>query len=250
MVGFRKFVRSASIITAIFASGVVLASFDGLTPRTALAQSEWLVSVSFPKPSGGSSSPERTTGAGHRDAGGSCVARGQGILPMTALMPLDNVGTTVTANPSLSIYLPRTTAEFAEVVIEDEDFNEVYVKSDFAIPAELKERAGIVTLNLEGANLEPNKTYTWSFALICNENDRSQDRAIEGLFERKELNSALQAQLEQAQPIDRAKLYAGAGIWNETLAILAQLRSSNPDEWLELLKSVELEAIASAPFVE
>lgn len=260
--GFRKLIRSIGTITAVAASGLVLAGFDGLTQQTALArsgeptqqtalaQSEWLIGVSFPKPSGGSSTPERTTGAGHRDGGGSCVSRGQGILPMTALMPLDNVGTTVAANPTLSVYLPRNTAKFAEVVIEDEEFNEVYVKTDISVPAELKEQAGILTLELEGANLEPNKTYTWSFALICNANDRSQDRAIEGLFERQELNADLQAQLEEASPLERAKLYAGAGIWNETLAILAQLRSSNPNEWSELLKSVELQAIETAPFVE
>jgi Domain of Unknown Function (DUF928) len=247
---FGKTVRFLSIITGALASGLLWASSDGLAQPTPFAPGEWLVSVSFPKPASGGSSPQRTSGSGIRDAGGACIARGPGILPMTVLMPLDNVGTTAAANPSLSVYLPRTTAKLAGVVIEDEDFNEVYVKSDFAIPAQLAREPGIVTLNLEGANLKPNKTYTWTFTLICNEGDRSQDRAIEGLFERKELDTNLKTQLEQASPIEQAKLYAQVGIWNETLTLLAQLRSSNPDEWTELLESVELEAIASAPFVE
>jgi hypothetical protein len=32
--------------------------------------------------------------------------------------------------------------------------------------------------------------------------------------------------------------------------LAAQLRSSNPDEWEELLKSVGLNEIAQAPFIE
>ncbi|MDY7015283.1 MAG: DUF928 domain-containing protein, partial [Cyanobacteriota bacterium] len=181
--GCHKFLNIFSLTVGAIASSLLGFAPNRLTPPSAHARSEWLVSVSFPKPSGDTDRPQRTTGAGIRDGNRSCVARGQGILPMTALMPLDNVGTTVSANPSLSIYLPQTTAQFAEVIIEDEDFNEVYVKSDFAIAPALRQKPGIVTLNLQGANLQPNKTYIWTFNVICNPRDRSRDRSLEGLFE-------------------------------------------------------------------
>jgi hypothetical protein len=248
--GGNKLLHVFSLASGAIAASLCGFSLDGLTPPSAWAHSEWLVSVSFPKPTGRPSRPQQTTGAGVRDGNPSCLARGQGVLPMTAIMPLDNVGTTVSADPSLSIYLPQTTAQLAEVVIEDENFREVYVKSDFPIPPSLRDAPGIVTLNLEGANLQPNQTYTWKFSVICNARDRSRDRSLEGLFERQELDADLQTQLEEASLLEQAELYAQAGIWNEAVVLLTQLRSSEPEEWGELLESVELEWMEPVPFLE
>jgi hypothetical protein len=50
-------------------------------------------------------------------------------------------------------------------------------------------------------------------------------------------------------------VYAKAGVWQETLAIVAKLHYDRPndskitEEWKELLKSVDLEAIANASVV-
>jgi hypothetical protein len=51
-------------------------------------------------------------------------------------------------------------------------------------------------------------------------------------------------------------VYAKAGIWQETISILAQLRHDRPSDrninaaWKELLESVNLTEIANAPLVE
>lgn len=248
--GDRKILKNFSLVTGAIASSLFWFGLDGLTPPSARAQLETLISVSFPQPAGNPGRPRRTTGSGTRDGNRSCVARGRGILPMTAMMPLDNVGTTIAADPSLLVYVPPTTAQFAEVVIEDENFNEVYVKSDITLAPELHEEPGIVALKLEGANLEPHRTYTWTFNIICNGRDRSRDRSIEGLFERQELDADLETQLEGASPLEQAQLYARSGIWNEAVLLLAKMRSSEPEEWRELLESVQLEWMEQVAFLE
>lgn len=62
-------------------------------------------------------------------------------------------------------------------------------------------------------------------------------------------------QLEKASPRDAWRVYGQAGIWQETLTTLAQLRRANPNdsavaaEWEDLLKEVGLGAIAKEPLI-
>jgi hypothetical protein len=106
-------------------------------------------------------------------------------------------------------------------------------------------------------SLETGKDYTWQLALICDPTDRSGDQVVEGLIERTALSSAQKTRLAAAtDPLKQAEVYAQARIWQETIAILAQLRRDRPNDsnvtnaWKELLNSVELPAIATAPLVE
>ncbi|MBD2576861.1 DUF928 domain-containing protein [Oscillatoria sp. FACHB-1406] len=253
MVGFYTAIRSRGLLVSLLAS-MMWMNGNGMTQLSALAQPAWEVSVNFPKASGNSGSPRQTTGAGNRN--GTCTIRKDSQPGMTAIMPVGNIGTTVAANPSLSIYIPQTNAKRLEVVIAEvafaeEEFKEVYVKSDFVIPVALKEDPGIITLKLDGANLEPNKLYKWTFTAFCGDaNDFSKAEKVWGLFEPKELSADLRRQLEGATPLEQAKLYAQAGIWNETLALVSSLRASNPREWTELLHSIDLNNLDSAPLLE
>ena len=199
------------------------------------------VSLKFP-PTDERGSPSRTEGGGTR--GPSCTQQGE--MPLTVLMPSNNMGTTVAANPTFFWYVPKTPVKSAEFVVFDDKENEVY-KTTFALSG----AAGIVQLSLPATvSLEIGKNYMWQLALICDPVDRSKDRSIRGFSRRTKLTPALKTKLEQAAPLEQAKLYAQAKIWHETLTTLAQLRSSRPAEWEELLKSVGLEAIAQAPFVK
>ena len=182
----------------------------------------------------------RTSGGGTR--GDSCVI--EKTIGLTALMPGDNVGTTATTEPTLFVYVPKNTAESAELVVIDEEGNPVY-SNTFAI----SNAYGIVKVDLpKDAGLTSGKEYIWQFALVCDLSDRAADKYVQGMLKPVELTNELQSRLREATPLKQAQLYAEAGIWNETLITLADLRDSNPTEWEELLDSVGLREISSEPF--
>jgi hypothetical protein len=165
------------------------------------------------------------------------------------------VGTTVSANPTLFWYVPETEAKFAQLVVYDnpDKKNEIYQTT-----LALNGTPGVVKLSLPATvALEPGKEYRWHFGLICNREDRSQDKFVEGVIERTELSSEQKTKLAQAtEPLKQAEVYAGATVWQETLTILAQLRHDRPNDsditeaWEELLKSVQLKDIATQPLSE
>lgn len=196
---------------------------------------------SLPAPDRGA--PNSTAGGGTR---GNPISCSQGETPLTALMPTrHNIGKTAAAKPAFFVYVPKTTATEAEFIIIDLEGNEVYEQT-----FKLENTAGIVKVSLpqNAPDLEINKEYEWQFALICNPNDRTVDEFVLGEIERTPLSPDLQTKIEGAQPLEQAKLYAREHFWNDTVAILAEIRSSNEQEWSQLLRSVGLEAIASAPF--
>jgi len=240
---------------------------------------EWKVSLEFPvdnvgQPDGGSQ------GAATRS---SCPLDNQkDKMPLTGLMPIRNklnqstsVATnqtlTVAANPTFFVYVPSTTTEsaedlvFAEFSVYDDQDKDVY-NTTFRLPTVLSSdlhnssvsTPGILKLSLPtNVSLETGKTYRWVFQLYCstanadpNFEPTYNNLFVDGWIQRTELSPDLKTKIEQATPLEQAKLYAKESIWSETLMLAAQLRSSNPDEWEELLKSVGLNEIAQAPFIE
>lgn len=197
-----------------------------------------VVSLKFP-PTVQRGAPPRTAGGGTR--GPSCIQGGS--TPLTALMPSNNVGITVAANPTFFWYVPQTIAQSAKFVVVDDQNKLVYQTN-----LDLTGTPGIVQKRLPPTtSLKVGKTYHWSFTLNCNpQNPTTQ---VEGWVERTALAPDLKTELQQASPLEQAKIYAEAGIWQETLTILASLRHSQPQEWEELIQSVGLDsAIATAPF--
>ena len=70
------------------------------------------------------------------------------------------------------------------------------------------------------------------------------------------MNPTLMSQLKNATPRQRVTLYATNGFWHDALTTLAELRSANPGDatlsrdWVSLLHSVGLDAIATEPIIE
>lgn len=238
--GLRKSVPSVEILAGVLSS-VVLVFTSFLPPLLAQFPPEWQVSVTFP-PTSDRGAPARTVGGGKR---GTVCIKNDGI-PLTGLMPANNVGTTVSPNPTFFLYVPRTTAHSAEFAVFDEEGYPVYQRT-----VTLTGTPGVIKLDLPtNTLLNVREMYQWEFAIICDPEDRERDELVWGWIERIELSPALRRRIEQARPLEQATLYAKNQIWHETMSILAQLRRSNPQEWEELLKSVELDAIAPAPFVD
>ncbi|MFM2062949.1 MAG: hypothetical protein RLZZ507_2619 [Cyanobacteriota bacterium] len=189
--------------------------------------------------------PQRTGAAGRR--GNSCIITENGQPSLTALMPTsDNHGQTVTDNPILYIYVPKSSTKIGEFVVIDDQGNDIY-RTNFTLPSQ----PGIVQLTIPtSASLKIGKTYQWYFTITCNPEDRSQDQSIFGALERTTLGSLLNTSLEQATPIKRAKIYAKNKIWYETISNVASVRTENPELWTDLLNSVGLEEFAKVPFVD
>lgn len=191
---------------------------------------------------------------GRREGGGT---RGGCLLnqpSLTALMPKTNFGYTVQAHPTFLWFIPQSSATTAEFVLWGENDTEIY-RTMVQLPSE----PGILRLSLptDGSipALEIGKDYRWSFAVVCDSEDRSGDLITEGWVQRKSLDPQLESQLAQATPLDRSTLYAQAGIWYEAISTLADLRQVQPgsltvaNRWRTLLSSVELGNLANQPML-
>lgn len=201
--------------------------------------------VEFP-PTDDVGAPSRTAGGATRSF--SCIASTE--KPLTAVMPTNNVGTTIAANPSVFVFVPETTAERAEFVVVDEAGNEIYLKQ-----FDVSGTPGVIKLNLPESTtagdplLGVGESYQWQLALICDANNRSRDAFVGGMLQRTEPSSTLTDSLESASSdLDRIKAYAQAQVWNEPLNLLAQMRDQNQQAWTDFLTSVGLEEIAAEPF--
>ncbi|NEO32269.1 MAG: DUF928 domain-containing protein [Symploca sp. SIO3C6] len=168
-----------------------------------------------------------------------------------ALLPASNQGLTVATHPSFLVYLPKTSAPIIHFTLRDENNRGVYQTT---VP--IVKTGGIVSISLpeDQPPLQLGKTYQWSVALICQPTQTDIPFAS-GKVRRIELNSSLSSQLDNKNLLQQAFSYGQAGIWYESLVILAQLRKTRPDDqtiadnWLQLLNSVGLEEIAAEPLL-
>lgn len=235
--GWRKILAFLLTPTVIVFSG--LPTLVEAQPRP-----KQQVSISFPR-GRDRGAPARSFGTGSR--GPICddeLVR----PPLTALMPKNNVGTSVGPNPTVYLYVPETSDKQAEFVLVDLTNRRFLYETTF----QLSGTPGIIKLTLpKTVELKPGSHYQWHFGVICDPQDQSKNKVLQGFLERTTLSREQEVQLEEAdEPLEQAKVYATAGVWSETLTIIAQLRESNPKAWEELLNSVDLEEIAPNPIFD
>lgn len=173
-------------------------------------------------------------------------------VPLTALMPATNLGSSVEAHPTLWFYVPYKSDQVGEgeFSLQDEQNNDVY-RTNFTLP----ETPGIVGFSLaSAAPLEVNKKYQWYVKLYCSGQKSSAPVFIRGWVERVALKPELERQLQTAStPRDRIALYAQNGIWYTALSELAKLRRGEPqnatlnNDWANLLREVGLENLVQKP---
>ena len=191
--------------------------------------------------------PRRRIGGGSR---GPC--RVADNPPLTALAPDNSAGLTVAEAPTFWFYVPYTlnADNSLEFVLKDEN-NEVY-KTRFSGN---QTAPGIVNLPLPTTiSLEANKDYNWYMLVYCDSQNPNRFVYVDGLVRRIE-RSDINSQLESATPQERTALYATEGLWYDTLTNLANNLRLSPNnrqfhaDWTNLLRSVDLESLASEPFV-
>jgi hypothetical protein len=202
--------------------------------------------------------PGRRQGAGSRGGeSGQCLPNPADSL--VALLPPTNLGLTTAAYPRFFWSLPASNASLVEFTLYDVDAKQanrnLIYKTTFSITGE----AGIASLSLPTdvtlPPLKPGQDYRWSVSLVCNSGDRSQDVTVDGWVQRVTPTATVSQQLKQADPRDRPAVYAQNSLWFDTLETLADQRCDRPKDaalttsWTELLKSVELGAIAKQSII-
>ena len=194
--------------------------------------------------------PENATprsGAGAASRSGQlCGATASAAKTMpsspTVLLPEGNYGRTLSAHPTILVYVPEAGAGEALFSLKDKDKNVIYTTK-----VTLSEKAEIIAINLpeESPALEVGETYKLFFALNCEGSLRPLD-PVEGWIERIEGEAEQLGADSGLNTLETARSYAAAGIWYDTVLALARLRKTQPaDEtieqhWQELLDSVGL----------
>jgi hypothetical protein len=159
---------------------------------------------------------------------------------LTALSPTTKPGTTLAERPTFLVFVPKTSAKNAEFSLRDRSERGIYRKT-----LTLTNTPGIISISLPAQvpPLEIGKQYLWSFAVICNPDDRLEDRFVTGTVQRIEFDSTRLHQILQASPQEQVALYQKASAWYDTLVVLYQLKRSQTSDpsvtvtWRELLQS-------------
>ncbi|MEW5859017.1 MAG: DUF928 domain-containing protein [Cyanobacteriota bacterium] len=178
----------------------------------------------------------------------------QGQSRNSALNTFESVwALTAAESPTFWYYVPYAlTPDLpAEFILQDDQGNNVYQTKFVAS----QKQPGVVKVRLPAtvAPLKVGKMYRWFFMIDC---EPDAPPLVEGWVQRIAPSATLRSQLEKATPRERVVLYAKQGIWHDALTALAELRSANPKDaaltadWVSLLKSGGLEAIAQEPVIE
>lgn len=209
---------------------------------------ENLVSSSFRAPrSSGDGVPINRESGGRR--GPQCMK--DNGLPVP-LVPASGIGETVAEYPTISWYLPKTTAQGVEFVLHDANGQEVYsVSYALAQSEEDFVEPGIMSLTIPPfakiSPLEVGKEYSWKLKVMCDRGDSSSFKyELGGSLKRVAINPTLERRIQQATPQERFALYAEARLWYETLNTMLELQQKSPNDqelasaWDKLLESVGL----------
>jgi hypothetical protein len=197
--------------------------------------------------------PPKDVGTPKNTVGGLSRGECKEVKCLMALMPNTNSGVdhfpqTVSAYPVFFFNAPKFSgqAEFRLYEVSTQAAPKRIYKKRFPIETQ----PGIISFRmpLDAPELQVGKFYRWEFAW----NNPSNSTCV-GVVRRVELNRTVSQQLEKAKPIDKAAIYAQAGVWFEVVETLAEARRDRPDaadlmtEWSDLLKSVGLDIIVLQP---
>jgi Domain of Unknown Function (DUF928) len=172
---------------------------------------------------------------------------------LMALIPnkdagFDHFPQTISAYPTFFFNAPKFSgqAEFRLYEVSVNASPKRIYKTSFPINTQ----PGIISFRMppNAPELKVGKFYRWEFTW----NNASNSKCT-GLVRRVELDRTVSKQLEKAKPIEKASLYAKAGIWFEAVEALAEGRRDRPEapeltiEWVELLKSIGLDVLVLQP---
>lgn len=192
-------------------------------------------------------------------ARGQCTPQAIGaVLPVkpTGMSATEiPVELTLSDRPTFFVNVPETSAQQAAFLLRNEAGDEIILEK--TLPFNANNGIMSYTLPADFSGLEVGKKYRWRFSLLCDPNggDRSGDPVASGWIERVQPTAALVTQLQTSTPKQRVFIYAENGYWHDTLKTLADLRAEKPSDftlirdWVDLMNSAGLSAIANRPIV-
>lgn len=175
-----------------------------------------------------------------------------GTATLTALLPQSFYGTTVSERPTIMVYVPATNAEEAVFSIKDETGN---MQHKMTIPVAGKSGVIAVKLPADAPALTVGKNYQWFLALKVNGQLSPSTPYVDGWIQRIQPNAEVVKAMEQQDTLKLATVLGKNGVWYDCVATLAAVQAAQPHnativkQWKELLSSVSLNEIASAPVV-
>lgn len=202
---------------------------------------------------------------GRRRGGGSrggCAADG---VPLTAIaystseigeelgveVEIESVGSLTTqAQPLLWFYMPQAVSDdiSAELIVKDET-DEVLYRGQ--IEGRTNDN-GIISVPM-AVELAAGSAYHWFLSLECDEADLVR---VDGWIARQNSRPEVMRLFAQAEPRNRAALYANYGYVQDALNELAAMRLADLDneaiaqDWVGFLNSLGLEELTAAPILD
>ncbi|MBD2199156.1 MULTISPECIES: DUF928 domain-containing protein [Calothrix] len=181
------------------------------------------------------------------------------LSQITALLPAfteegmekSTIERTLAQFPTFWVYVPElpTNARFAEFTIQDIDNQKKFFRQELLLSGQ----AGIINLQLPNKPeyaLKNGNRYQWILTVYCNEEPAISEEyiSVDGYIQQVALN-------QNIKPDDYLTL-AENNLWYDSLTILAEFHRDRPkdeiihQDWLELLKTVNLADISNAKFRE
>lgn len=205
--------------------------------------------VTFKPP--GAQAPRSSSGGASRD-GNICgfTTKTSKNVSVTPLIPTTNIGLTLAAHPTIFIYLPGSKAQQALFTLQD-DSSKTYYQTTLTLP----KKPGVMEVKVPSSvpTLKTGKNYKWSLVMICTEELETDSPWVDGWIRRVESHRSFSS--HKTISLELISKLAAAGIWYDSLSMLAELRRSQPNNlsltnaWEDILKSADLNAIANEPLV-
>ncbi len=232
-----KLIEITLFINIFFTKGETIMRFN--LPRTTILLSCWLISLlaqpvlgenkqssvnsqqqniifSLPTPL------SRGIPLGRHKGGGSRTYC-QKQQNLAVLVPINNKtvwGKTTATHPEFLFYLPQGSE--IEFVLQDETDNYVYHTTRQLSP----DNQGIVSISIPqtATPLKKQKTYQWTLSVSCNNNDSEAFVYVQGSMEKVALESNIKIQLQTANDLEKAVIYARERIWHDAICPRQALR--------------------------
>lgn len=172
---------------------------------------------------------------------------------MTAVIPSNLYGLTISARPTIMAYLPETEAHTAIFSLKDESESVVYRQV-----ISLVETGGIlkVRLPVDAPELTLGESYQWFITLQTDEYITPGSPYVTAWIKRVDVTSVMaQADFSVQDGLAKATVFAQAGIWYDAAEQLAELQidpetqGNTAADWTEFLTSVGLDALLEHSFL-
>lgn len=143
------------------------------------------------------------------------------LFPTVTLLVPEHVGYTLLEQPTVYWHISTAAKQSAVLTLSVHDRTNPLL--EYRLPAPVP--AGVHSLDFtqHGIRLQPDKIYEWSVSINENAGEASSgDLVAKGFIQRIQADPDLTATELEQDPLERARVYAGAGIWYDALAILSQ----------------------------